>query len=107
MTASLVPRPAFDVNQLLSPAFAKTVESPAWEPEQVALPSDIFRVDVTGYLGQFGDSLTVQLKPLSESSSGRLNVAALPLKPSQPTVAAELLRKVPAPVASRFGFTKH
>jgi hypothetical protein len=108
---ALFVRQTFDVNTILSPGLAKTIESTSGETDPIVYPTDIFKMDVNGYLNPFGDVIggTAPLKPLSENASGRLNSGFLATKQG-PTLAAaqvELKPSVQAPVASRFGFTKH
>jgi hypothetical protein len=107
---SLPSRQPLDVSALLSPRFAKSIESGPGGSDPVAFPLDIFKLDVSAYLGQFGAVLAgaAPLRSVGEGPNGCLNGGVLPRKqnPSLAVAQAELKRKVQAPVASRFGFTK-
>jgi hypothetical protein len=50
-------RQAFDVNTLLSPGLAKTIERTSVEPDPILYPMDIFKANVNSSLNQFGDIL--------------------------------------------------
>jgi hypothetical protein len=104
---TLLGRQQYDANTLLSPGFAKTIETKGWTPDPVAIPIDIFKVNVNDYFAEFGNALTnpTPANPLNEITNGvRSTGAALARKP-------EPLPPPPPPsgqgsVASRFGYKK-
>jgi hypothetical protein len=100
-------RQPFDLNTLLSPGCAKSIEKVPNEPDVVASPLDLFTVDVNGYLGAFGEVLggVSRLKPLGENRNVRVSPAITGTKP--PSVQIETRRNGQPPISSRFGFTKH
>jgi hypothetical protein len=109
-TMTLLGRQQYDVNALLSPGFAKTIESNECTPDPVAIPIDIFKVNVNDYFADFGSALTSPTpgNPLSEITNGtRSSGVSLGRKPDPP-VTSQPARPPPGQtvVASRFGYKK-
>jgi hypothetical protein len=105
-------RKRFEMNSLLSPTFAKTLEDKNAQVTPSALPVDIFRIDVGDFIDEFADghAAYVPLKPVNQNvpfSRIQREVASMKENPLQAVLANADLKQKVAAGSSRFGFTKH
>jgi hypothetical protein len=106
-------RKRFEMESLLSPAFAKTLEEKKVETEPASLSVDIFRIDVGDFLDEFadGEPAYVPLKPVNQNMPfPRAQRENAPAKenPVQAAFAnADQKKKTVLTGSTRFGFTKH